>query len=95
MAFNPAVALAYKETYNPDELAQIRADCLEVHQNSGTVQRHYEGGSLTVDPKNCEVILENVMEAIRMQKACAAGLDPVLTQPSFSVALDFRRRRLT
>ena len=80
MAFNPAIALAYRETYDTTELEQIREDCLAVHQNSGTVQRHYEGGSLTIDPKNCEVILENVNEALRMARAAALGIDeePIL-----------------
>ncbi len=92
---NPTVAEAYFQTYSGTELEELRAACLQVHANGGTVSRSFEGSSLTVDTRNCTEILENVMEALRMHASEARGEDPELSRPSRNMAFDFRGSRLT
>ena len=95
MAANTVIAQAYRDTYSVSELEDIRAACLAVHSGSGRRSISFEGGSVTVDAESCVQVLENVMEALRMHAAEAAGDCALLSTPSMGIGFDFRNKRLT
>ena len=88
--FTPAVARAYAATYSNAELAELRADCLAVHAGGGEISKSLGSGSIAIRLENCETILENLEEALRI---LAAGTgDPDVTAESFSSGVSFANR---
>jgi hypothetical protein len=92
MMFTPAVARAYADTYSSAELAELRADCLSVHSGGGEVSKSLGSGSITIRLENCETILENIQEALRIVAAEAGDDDPDLTAEPFSSGFSFANR---
>ncbi len=90
--FTPAVARTYASRYTRALLGELQDACLAVHADGGEVSKSLGSGSITIRLENCDTILENIEEALRIQAAGDTGADPDLTAEPFASGVSFANR---
>jgi hypothetical protein len=90
--FTPAVARSYADRHTLAQLRDIQDACLLVHQDGGEIHKSLGSGSISINLANCETILENIIEALRIKGAEEEDADSDLTAVSFSSGVSFAKR---
>lgn len=93
MQSSPAIAQSFADRNTEAELQAIQDACLDVFANSGEVSINSGSGSITVSRENCEHILANVAEALRIK--AGGSTDPDLNRTAAASGFNFSNRRIS